>query len=256
MIDIDDKTAQEQIRIELIKMMIVQELLFAKRLKPILNRQYIDVALSVRNGYLDIGYLIDLQRKRMIKLFEIQFRKITSTFFKRATKDLGEIKSPIDEFWEQLRFWIRGSSVREVTKINRSTKRMLRNIIQRGMESGKSHKEIAKKIFATGKIITPIRAKTIARTETHTAAVHSLNTVMKNSRKIKEKEWLSAFDERVRESPFNHNIVERIPFDALYQKTGESLMYPGDYYRGSAANIINCRCIEMYHTRTIVEVTA
>ena len=60
---------------------------------------------------------------------------------------------------------------------------------------------------------------------------------------VKEKEWLSTKDDRVR---IEHLEVDGqvVPIDEPFIVGGEELMYPGDA-SGSAGNVINCRCTEL-----------
>ena len=88
------------------------------------------------------------------------------------------------------------------------------------------------------------RALTIARTETHSAFNASNQFAVERSELATEKEWMSALDERTRESHVTAN-GQRVPLKADFIVNGEPLQYPGDP-NGSAANIINCRCIVLY----------
>jgi uncharacterized protein with gpF-like domain len=130
-----------------------------------------------------------------------------------------------------------------------TTKKAIRNIIKKGTEDLLSHQQIAKKIVSTGRGISIVRAKKIARTETGTGAAKSIHSAMDNSRLVKEKEWVSALDSRTRRKLFNHVIPngERVPMEEYFKKTGEDLEYPKDS-AGSAGNVINCRCVALYHT--------
>ena len=55
-----------------------------------------------------------------------------------------------------------------------------------------------------------------------------------------QKEWIATLDERVRidHAEANGQVVD---MDKNFLVGGEELAYPGDS-RGSAANVINCRC--------------
>ena len=63
---------------------------------------------------------------------------------------------------------------------------------------------------------------------------------------VELKGWLTARDAEVRDS---HRAAESkyekgIPLDQPFEVGGEFLMYPADP-SGSAANIANCRCMQM-----------
>jgi len=157
-----------------------------------------------------------------------------------------EKKDYIDEFWNSMNSYIGTEALKKVQWMDETTKKTLRLLINKGLENGKSYNEIAKDVRETAQIQKVWRAKRIARTETHSAAMHSLDTAAKTTRLIQEKEWISARDSRTRRDIFNHFGTfpygangERIQLNAMYQGTGESLKYPGDS-RGSAGNVVNC----------------
>ena len=118
------------------------------------------------------------------------------------------------------------------------------------MGEGESHREIAKRIRKTSAAINPHRSRTIALTETHTAAVKSVNAAVASTRIEMIREWVSAKDLRTRTRDKN-NIWEhfkrfpngpdgeRVAQDGKYKGTGQALAYPGDP-SGSAGNIIRC----------------
>ena len=115
-----------------------------------------------------------------------------------------------------------------------------------GLAEGLSYYQIAKKIRVVGKISTLWKAKRIVRTEGHTAAMKSLDEAIKVTKAAREKEWITAGDERVRRR-HDRASGERVFIDDFFTKTGEALMYPGDE-RGSPDNIISCRCNMIFHS--------
>ena len=95
------------------------------------------------------------------------------------------------------------------------------------------------------------RAMTIARTETHKAA----NTAQYNRAEWAandagldvEVEWISTNDGRVRDD-HKHADGQKRDIGQPFNVGGEMLRYPSDP-RGSAANVINCRCVLAYDTK-------
>lgn len=89
--------------------------------------------------------------------------------------------------------------------------------------------------------ITKARATTIARTETIGALNAGEAIAAQESGVIRSKEWLSQGDARVRDS---HAEIDgtSAPLDGFF---GNGLEYPGDQ-RGSADEVINCRCTVLY----------
>lgn len=85
-------------------------------------------------------------------------------------------------------------------------------------------------------------AKRIVRTESTNAANYATNQSATDvfGKENLQKEWIANLDERVRidHAEANGQIVD---MDKNFLVGGEELSYPGDS-RGSAANVINCRC--------------
>lgn len=61
---------------------------------------------------------------------------------------------------------------------------------------------------------------------------------------IQSKTWLSSRDGKVRDTHAEAD-GQTVPVDQSYSVGGEPLMYPGDP-SGSAAEVMNCRCTELY----------
>ena len=80
----------------------------------------------------------------------------------------------------------------------------------------------------------------IARTETTAAANFAATEAGGVSGFLMQKEWISALDSRTRDDHAGVNKQSR-PENKPFNVGGEKLMYPGDP-RGSAGNVINCRC--------------
>lgn len=260
MINIINNTAKQRLLIELTLLQQNLEKNFSKDISAILRRQFTKAAKLIEEfRVLEVYIAVDSERFNFIDVMRKHYRKIAKVFYDRFFSDVNknfinyETKSNLEEFWQELERYIGVVSLNKVQWIDLQTKKMLRSIINKGLENGKSYLEIAKNLKETGKIQEKWRANRIARTETHSAAVHSLNHAAKTTRIVQEKEWVSAIDSRTRQSPFNHFINERVRMNDFYKKTGENLLYPGDSLNGSKGNIINCRCVELYHTNYQVE---
>lgn len=93
------------------------------------------------------------------------------------------------------------------------------------------------------------RARRIARTEIISASnAGSLEGALSTGLEFK-KQWLSTPDDRTRDDHIEaggQTVGKREPF----RVGGEELDYPGDP-RGSAGNVINCRCTQIYLTEEI-----
>ncbi len=136
-----------------------------------------------------------------------------------------------------------------VQKILGTAKGIISHTIGKGVDEGLSTNEIAKNIReATGGAIASSRARTIARTETHTAAqAGSKGGALATGRKIVQI-WISAEDGDVRPT---HQAAEReskanpVPLEEFFRVGNSHLMYPGDP-SGEPEEIINCRCVIVF----------
>jgi len=146
-------------------------------------------------------------------------------------------------FQAALQAFITSTVAGRIEDLDNTTKAQLQAIVRRGIAEGETLNAIRDRIRATTPIISGVRAATIARTETHSAAQfgHLQAAVATDLPLVKE--WISAQDDRTREDPFDHlgsdgqTVGIALPFDI----SGDRLMQPGDP-NGSPGNVINCRC--------------
>ena len=87
-----------------------------------------------------------------------------------------------------------------------------------------------------------VNAKRIVRTESVNAANYATNQSATDvfGKENLQKEWIATFDNRTRIDHIQAN-GQIVDMDKNFLVGGEELSYPGDS-RGSAANVINCRC--------------
>lgn len=255
MINITNKRARQLYLVEVTRQMMRLENTQAREIKPILNRQYINAAQLVQQGgtkFVDAA--VDKERARLVTLIPKHYRRVATVFGNKVFKiveaskgiNIPETKTPKDEFWSDLNLWMATQAGKKITKIQDTSKQLIAAVIQRGMQDGESHLEIAARIRATGKIATPHRARTIALTETHTAACKSIDTAIKSTRIEMEKEWLAAMDERTRP---DHAAADgqRVPEKGRFNVGTSLMLYPGDP-AGGAEQTVRCRCVCLYHT--------
>ena len=146
---------------------------------------------------------------------------------------------------QQVDGFIESTTANKVKQINETTRDNIRTEIQKGLDENKSVDEIAENIRDKRLEQTiPNRAFTIARTETLTASRYGNRMAAVSSNVVKKHQWVSSRDARVRDS---HKAVdgESVPLNKRYSN---GLMYPGDP-SGSASQIINCRCTEIFETK-------
>jgi hypothetical protein len=253
------RTAQERRQLVFLKR-------FYKAILPILKKQYRDAADNIESYEFNFNYAIEKYNKDLRNIYRVNYQRILKEFGENLFKVFSEgktyikyeSKSFIDDFWRYAIPWMNINTATKVTQINETTKKRINLIVKKGMRTDSTNKEIADKIKQIAEISLPFRAQRIARTETHSAANWATDKAMDSSRMMKEKEWISALDERTRTigkgADFDHVAAngERVAMDDTFKGTGENLRYPGDYENGSPGNIINCRCQALYFTNVQV----
>ena len=128
-------------------------------------------------------------------------------------------------------------------EINETTLKQLRKNLVEGVQAGEGIPELARRVQDVFEGATTYRARRTARTEVIGSSNFANNEALANSGVVNEKSWLSSLDNRVRDAHREaHNQTVKV--DKPFIVMGEELEYPGDY-RGSAENIVNCRCTEI-----------
>ena len=136
-----------------------------------------------------------------------------------------------------------------------TTKQQLLNAIRAGQRAGEGQQAIGQQLRDAVPRLSSARAGVIARTETHAASNFANEEAAKETGLKLQKEWISAMGERTRTiedgAEFDHVAADGQirdmdePFVIEGAGGSEQLKYPGDP-NGSAANIINCRCVVAY----------
>ncbi|MFA5553473.1 MAG: phage portal protein [Phycisphaerae bacterium] len=187
-----------------------------------------------------------------------KLRIINQTFFGKAselgirqslTEVLGVKKDELKKLTEQT---LRSPALKKkmeisttkITDINKVTQQLVAKQLKQGLDAGESLSQL------TGRLkdsfgFTLKRAQRIARTQTAGAVDSGRHYGMKTAG-VELKSWLTSRDNEVRDA---HKEAEStyaagIPLDMPFTVGGEELLYPGDP-AGSAANIINCRCLQI-----------
>jgi uncharacterized protein with gpF-like domain len=256
MLNLTNNVAKQKYLRSMTRQQIILEKSFAKRLSPIIHAQFHASARVIRGGSRDIDSAIKLKRADLIKEFSRMYRQTAVTLKENVDKNLKkgvsipEIKSGDDTFWSTLNFWIDTYAGKKVTRVNEATKKTIEKIIKKGMENEDSNAIIAEKIDAISEIADKSRAATISRTETHGAAIMAVDSSIRDylGDSLSTKEWVAALDERTRDdhAEVNGDIVNE---NESFSVGEDDMEYPGDP-SASAGNVINCRCVVIYHTKT------
>lgn len=168
--------------------------------------------------------------------------QIRLVFERKAYEDLDQtIRDYMDEHTAEL-----------VVGISDTTRDRIAGIIIRGQEDGKSVEDIAQDIVdQTAGEIGLSRARTIARTETHAAAMYGQQATAEASPLDWRKVWLATEDHRTRPTHAEAN-GQAVALDQPFEVGDAELMYPGDM-DGPAKEVINCRCVALYEPVPIGE---
>ncbi|WP_435007998.1 phage minor head protein [Tundrisphaera lichenicola] len=146
--------------------------------------------------------------------------------------------------------WIKRESLRKATMIADTDRDDVLGAISEGLTEGLGTEEIARSIRKVSDL-TPYRAATVARTETHAAATFgSIESVREAERSLgvkMNKEWLATRDNRTRPEHLAAD-GQQVAMDEKFSVGGESMDRPGDT-AGSAANLVNCRCAIIYEEK-------
>lgn len=261
MINLPNNDAKKRYHAYLLRNTVLFENKMTQKIRPVMERQVLDATKLIENGITDITTLT--QTDRYTQLLIDNYIKIGMWYFKEANNAI-EANTPkmfggylnikqevdIDDFMEQYQPWLFNEAAEKITKINNTTRDLIRVALKRSLEDGLTYVQAAKKIREAMKISNVHRSVRIARTELHTASQEATQTTMEQAPiKIKMKEWSTAADERVRHEPFSHVLAEGeiVKLVEYFVMTGEQLKYPGDSF-GSAGNVVNCRCISLYNT--------
>lgn len=262
MIDIPTARAKQQALFYMDRMMGSIERSFAPALRRALRTQYKAVADFVLMGSYDYNHALQITTVGLEAVFKKYYKRIYFLFgniiFNRLKdKDKSTLEYSVkqtestlmDEYLANMDWWARTHMAEQIVKLHITTKKKIAKIIEEGILEGQTNRELAQAIMKTDKELNAIRAVRIARTETHTVANMSTSSAMQVTRLKYTKQWISALDARTRKGKFNHVAanMEEVAKDEYYVRTGEALFFPGDP-NGSAGNIINCRCVEIYNT--------
>ena len=139
--------------------------------------------------------------------------------------------------------WIKINGGTEITEIVGTTMQDINNIVSEARVEGLSERDTAKLIQAVAPTKSASRSQTIARTESHGSSQGISLDVANQTDIPMKKVWLTS-GSRARQShkdANNQSVAIAQPFTVGREK----LDYPGDP-RGSAKNVINCRCVIGY----------
>ena len=269
MFNLKSRKAKARYQTAFIRMMHRFEITHSKLWFTPLNQTYIKAAKQFKvSGDQDFTKILGEQSVQLAKVLDRTQTQVLSFFgdfaFKEFKKQFKKdalgyaTKDMENDFWYEVNAWKQEFGAAKVTGMTQTSKNLLSSTIEAGMKAGKSNAEIAKTLTENSSGINRMRAMRIARTETHSAANMATQAAVKATKLDHERTWVSAMDDRVRGSKlkdrFNHLKVngQKRGMEEPFDVSGEKLMFPGDP-KGSAGNIIHCRCVVVYETKRMVK---
>lgn len=161
------------------------------------------------------------------------------------TKAQDDQSVPVLELWNaQIARFIRTYGAQRVTNVNETTIHQLQRIIGKGYEDGAGVVEIQQRIYDSIDTLSIIRARAIARTETHAGAMGGSLAAAQVIEIDTRKRWNATEDGRTRPDHADADGQER-DLSAFFDIGGDSMQHPGDP-SGQAAQVVNCRCVLDY----------
>lgn len=220
---------------------------FERSLESRLGRMFTSVADTAADNFIrsgSIGVTQEQIQKEANQILLPFYRSILKTFADRVLNNIG-VKG---EFEDLSRTYLSMGGMR-IQNISDTTRRQIMAVVTRGNKDGLNSTVIAKNIREKGIQMSKGRARTIARTETHSASTFANNEMSKRYMPQQSKKmWVSTNDGRTRPHHRAMNGVEvdmDTDFTVFYKGIPYKMGYCGDP-RGGAVNIINCRCQTIY----------
>tara|TARA_R110002051_G_scaffold308116_1_gene379529 strand:- start:19821 stop:20609 length:789 start_codon:yes stop_codon:yes gene_type:complete len=185
------------------------------------------------------------------KAYEAFYTEVGRTHARRLDNEVKrEEKAFESEFIRGVLEFLLNFAGQRIISVNETLAEFIINEIQKRADSGKSISQIVTEIIKQRQFYRPQLLR-IVRTETTSAAGYAADSVSSNTGLILDKMWISATDSRTRRIPedqFDHykmhlvKVPDGEPFEVKNKKGGVELMrFPGDP-KGSAGDVINCRC--------------
>jgi uncharacterized protein with gpF-like domain len=186
-----------------------------------------------------------LRRRMAATAFQFGNDQIALINRPKAARQLLEGKDVQGLFDGAIARWLRQHAAEAAKSIVETFRNQLAGIIADAFNDGVNERETGRRIRARAPDLSRSSAERIARTETHTASERGSYDAAKASGLDMVKEWASAEDQRTREShaQADGQIKE---MDQPFEVGGEAMQFPGDP-SAHIREIVNCRCVGLYH---------
>jgi uncharacterized protein with gpF-like domain len=178
-------------------------------------------------------------------------QRIVDGISKEKSEAILESKDQQSFFRRSIVEWVEQHAGNKITQIAKTTKEetilLVRATVRQAETEGWALSKIVKQIREGTAIKAAYRARRIAITETHSAAVAAGDMAADSTQLPLQREWMAALDGRERSSHADLN-GQRKPMKEPFQGNGFLIMRPGDP-RAPAEETINCRCSIIYVTK-------
>ena len=229
-----------------------REIILARRIGASRNRL---VSAAARQYEVFPDTVLLAARRKHIEeveaLLKAQYRRVIneqSLLVVSRIRSMKRIPNYEGYFERLIMFWTRERALESAESIAATAIDDVRRAVAKGQKEGKGSREIARAIRAVA-LLTPSRALTIARTETHGAAMYASETISKQASNdfglVLQKHWLPTIDARTRDAHAAMDSEKGVDLNGDFIVGGVRMSRPGDP-RGGAANVINCRCGVFY----------
>ncbi len=157
-----------------------------------------------------------------------------------------EAKLWLDVFQSTIRAWVLGHALDRAVTVYDTYRDTVADVIQQSIDDGTGEAGTAKAIVeVVGRAFSRVAAARIARTEVHTAASVGADTAAQSTGLELVKEWAAVEDHRTR---LDHAVADTqtVAMDETFLIGTTRMKYPGDP-AAPAREIVNCRCVPLYH---------
>lgn len=205
-----------------------------------------------------VGETVEKTKPLLVKQYRMLYNAVGLRFFEKTLTTIKSRKDLRTQWEREVARYLQEEGGKRIVDINDTTKKRIAAVVEKMVAEGKGLRQIAEEIttqFQLAEIIKN-RSLVIAHTETISASNWgSLQGAKTSGAKVK-KEWISTRDSATRTivagAAFDHLLMDSktAGLDDDFEvpkKDGsfELMAFPGDP-RGSAGNVINCRCVIGY----------
>lgn len=254
MINLRSKTAKRREWARQTRVQLAFERGLSSKLRNEFKRVGDVVESHIKGGHVDVEPIVRAHEAHLSRILRPYYMAAYKTFSKMlnehapAVGKQRELKAMSEDDINQFAAEFTAEWVpKRVSNISKVTAQKITDTINKGREEEWTDAQTAKEIRTRVSGIGGSRAKTIARTESHSSSMAgsfeaAQNLGVDNLR----KEWLTVEDDRVRD---DHAELqgEIVDMNDSFDVGGDELDYPGDP-SGSPEETINCRCVLTYTT--------